>query len=49
MGDNPMSDRYESTPEWVAVDFVRCVECGVLIDNTRVHDRWHDRQATTDD
>ena len=40
----PMSDRYESIPEWVAVDFVRCVECGVLIDNTRVHDRWHDRR-----
>lgn len=43
-----MSERYEVVSDWVAVDFVRCVECGVLIDNIRVHDRWHARQAKGD-
>ena len=48
MTSRNMIDRYESVPDWVAADFVRCRECGVLIDNTRVHDRWHARKEQAD-
>lgn len=41
-----MSERYQWVPNYGDDEFVRCVECGVLIDNTRIHDRWHEMKET---